>query len=283
MSSDRRIQSSRANGAKSRGPVTPEGRARSSQNAIRHGFNAQTLVLGNESADEFEELLLIYIEYWQPADPIEMDLVEEMVAAKWRQRRMWGVETAAYDLRMEQQEAKVAVDCINIHAAGRQCIAIDSLINEANTVALYLRYESRMNRTYDRAFTRLEKLKNSQNEPNPDSEQNEPFGPNSEAQIEQSQPDPIVQGSNPSCSPEPSEPPALSSRSPILEPIATPARQSLRPQLALGANHHRMPQKTARPPYQPQRLTFFHRARRLAHHILGFRPRGIRNVLAIEA
>src|SRR3981081_2605014 len=105
MSSNLQIQASRANGAKSRGPVTPEGRARSSQNAIRHGFNAQTLVLGNESPDEFEKLLLSYIARWQPADAVEMDLVEEMVAAKWRQRRMWGVETAAYDLRMEQQEA----------------------------------------------------------------------------------------------------------------------------------------------------------------------------------
>jgi hypothetical protein len=100
-----------------------------------------------------------------------MDLVEEMVAAKWRQRRMWAIETAAYDLRMELQETKVAVDFINIHAAGRQCIAIDSLINESKTVTTYIRYESRMNRIYDRAFTRLEKLKNSQNEPNPDFEQ----------------------------------------------------------------------------------------------------------------
>jgi hypothetical protein len=172
MSSDRRIQSSRANGAKSRGPITPEGRARSSQNAIRHGFNATSLVLGNESADEFEELFVSYIEYWQPANPVEMDLVEEMVAAKWRQRLMWAVETSSYELKMERQEAQVAKEFVRIHAAGRQCIAIDTLINESKTVTTYIRYESRMNRIYDRAFTRLQELKKSQNEPNPDSEQN---------------------------------------------------------------------------------------------------------------
>jgi hypothetical protein len=174
MSSNRRIQASRANGAKSRGPVTPEGRTRSSLNAIRHGLTARCLVLGNESVANFEALLASYVDYWKPANDIERDLVEEMVAAKWRQHRIWKIETAAYDMKMERQEKEVEKEFAEIDAAGRQSIAFNSLIDDSNVVDTYVRYESRMSRIYDRAFARLEKLKKSPNEPNPDFEHQPP-------------------------------------------------------------------------------------------------------------
>src|SRR5687767_12832283 len=81
MSSRRRILASRANGAKSLGPKTTEGKCRASQNALRHGMAAETLVLTNESRSRFEALLAAYIERFQPRDEVEADLIEEIVAA----------------------------------------------------------------------------------------------------------------------------------------------------------------------------------------------------------
>ena len=52
-----RAVASRRNGAKSRSPKTPEGKARSAQNALKHGLRAQKyVVLPGESATEFAAL-----------------------------------------------------------------------------------------------------------------------------------------------------------------------------------------------------------------------------------
>ena len=87
MSTQRRIDSSRANGAKSHGPTTPEGKFISSQNATVHGLAAKTLVLTNESRDRFQSMMQDYIDELQPTSRIAMDLVEQMRNARKRERR----------------------------------------------------------------------------------------------------------------------------------------------------------------------------------------------------
>ena len=50
---DARSEASRRNGAKARGPKTEEGKARSAQNALKHGMRAQKyLVLRDEDGAE---------------------------------------------------------------------------------------------------------------------------------------------------------------------------------------------------------------------------------------
>ena len=93
MTSDRRKKSSRANGAKSQGPTTPEGKKRSSRNAVQDGLLAQCLLFSGEDAANFEILVQNHDRRFQPADGIEFGMIEEMCAAYWRLHRVWTIET----------------------------------------------------------------------------------------------------------------------------------------------------------------------------------------------
>ena len=87
MSSLRRIEASRANGARSKGPVTPEGKKRSAMNAMRHGLLSDVVALEGEGEENFQLLLEQHVERLQPADGVEYALVEEMAAAYSRLHR----------------------------------------------------------------------------------------------------------------------------------------------------------------------------------------------------
>src|SRR4051794_25870464 len=110
MSSQRRIEASRANGARSRGPVTPEGKRRSSYNATRHGILAAATVLDSESRPDFEALLQHYVDRFQPLDNVEFGFVEQMVNAEWRIRRCWAIETRTLDHAIANLEPGDLID-----------------------------------------------------------------------------------------------------------------------------------------------------------------------------
>lgn len=97
---DAQRDAARTNGAKSEGPVTPEGKERSSQNATRHGLNSKAVVLANESQEAYDELLATIRREWQPQGPTENDLVRDMADARWRLRRIKAIETAVLDSEM---------------------------------------------------------------------------------------------------------------------------------------------------------------------------------------
>jgi hypothetical protein len=88
-----RAEASRRNGAKSRGPKTPEGKARSSRNALRHGLRAQKhMLLPGESAAEYQRLEAALMEELAPEGALRAVLARRIVAAAWRLERVEQIE-----------------------------------------------------------------------------------------------------------------------------------------------------------------------------------------------
>ena len=97
-----RSEQSRQNGAKSRGATTPEGRARSALNRTTHGMFSNRIVLETESKEFFQILASLYHDLFQPQDQFETDLVDSLVHARWKIRRLEAAHSAEINLTIAE-------------------------------------------------------------------------------------------------------------------------------------------------------------------------------------
>ena len=98
MRTEKQKAASRANGARSRGPITPEGKALAVRKPIPRGSLARAVVREGESRKHFNEFLdrLNYV--LKPETDLDHLLIGKMAAAHWRLLRVWQVEQAGEDV-----------------------------------------------------------------------------------------------------------------------------------------------------------------------------------------
>ena len=159
MISEKHSEAARINGAKSNGPKTPEGKATSSANSLRHGMTAKAILLTNEEPKAYCELAEAYYARLQPTDYVECDLVDEMVISKWLQRRDWSNEAALFDLEMDDQTKKVDKEFPKIDPASRYALAFRALADRSKAIQLLIRYQAAHQRAYYKALDTLLKLR----------------------------------------------------------------------------------------------------------------------------
>jgi len=103
--SAKQLAANRRNARKSTGPRTPEGRAVSKMNALRHGIlSREVLVYGlhlKESRTELEALHQRFRGDLQPEGPLEELLVDQIVTAHWRLRRALTAESGEIALSVD--------------------------------------------------------------------------------------------------------------------------------------------------------------------------------------
>jgi hypothetical protein len=159
MSKKNRRKIAQQNGAKAAGTKSPAGIQKSAANSTKHSLLCKTLVLANESQTRFDALYQAYIDRFQPADEVEMGFVNEMVAARWRQQRIWMFQTAGMNLEMDRQQQPIEETMLHCTEQTRVSLAFDGLAKLEKTLDLQLRYETSYSRMHDRAMKALQRLR----------------------------------------------------------------------------------------------------------------------------
>jgi len=90
--SDRAREANRANAAKSTGPKTEEGKAKSSANALQHGVFAHAAFLPGEDPQAFAAMERLLTEDYAPATVIEEFLLGRLASIQWKLERLMSAE-----------------------------------------------------------------------------------------------------------------------------------------------------------------------------------------------
>lgn len=153
-----RADIARANGAKSRGPVTPRGKAISSRNATRHGLTSSQVLLPDESDDSYRKLRRSYFDHFRPRNIVERDLVLVLAVTQWRLLRVISIETdyLTREIDADRENVRRRVKRPDSH---RSIAWTFSRVSGSHALPLIVRYEASLHRTYDRAFKQLTDLR----------------------------------------------------------------------------------------------------------------------------
>jgi hypothetical protein len=98
--SNARAAASRRNGARSRGPKSAAGKARSAQNAIKHGMRSlRYVVLPDESAAEFHAFEEAMVDDLVPVGALQTVVARRVAVAAWRLARADRMEVELFEER----------------------------------------------------------------------------------------------------------------------------------------------------------------------------------------
>jgi hypothetical protein len=92
MASPSQLAANLLNAQSSTGPRTPEGKARVSQNALRHGLTATHLVILSDEQQEFDAFQNSLIDELAPEGAIETVTFHELLHAAWNLQRYRRIE-----------------------------------------------------------------------------------------------------------------------------------------------------------------------------------------------
>ena len=137
------------------GPKTPEGKQRSSLNALRHGLTGCLIVLPGEDMDAYQKFAREYTDCLHPATPVERQFAQTAADNQWRINRIKSIEDGMLGLGQSE----------NISHLDTGHPEVDNVLASAQTFRDNSRafvnlsiYEQRLSRAIREALRQLEEL-----------------------------------------------------------------------------------------------------------------------------
>jgi hypothetical protein len=172
--SPEQFAANRANAASSTGPRTTDGKARSSQNARKHGFAAAAYTVPRlEDIEEVAELRQSAIESYKPANSQELYAIERIAITQQAMNRAARLEAGTFttclndvlNLR-ERPLMEMDPDMYGGGEPGREQVKNYLLaegfrrsVGKSNVIHLSMRYSAQSERLYRRAIADFDRIK----------------------------------------------------------------------------------------------------------------------------
>ncbi|MBZ5578923.1 MAG: hypothetical protein LAP40_20370 [Acidobacteriia bacterium] len=172
--SNQQRAANRANAQRSTGPRSAEGKARSAQNARKHGFTASTFaVVRLEELDEVAHLKADLISVYQPVNAQELFAIERIALCQQALLRAARLEAGLFTSALDEVlspggQPLLLMDpdlTAGIEVTRQQnrnyCLGegFHRMARKSNCWSLFLRYQAQADRLYRRAIEEFERLK----------------------------------------------------------------------------------------------------------------------------
>jgi hypothetical protein len=138
MTSERQQTANRLNAQKSTGPLTPEGKAVSSENSHKHGFASDRFRVSQyESQEDFDQYTATLLTEYQPQTLLEKTLVRKMAQHYWLTQRAVRLQETCF---------------LGPHSP------LVTTASDHRELALYLRYHGQHDRAFHKCLSDLQKI-----------------------------------------------------------------------------------------------------------------------------
>ena len=155
MPSPAQYAANRLNAEKSQGPTSPEGRARSSMNALRHGLTARVVVLPTEDMAAYRAFSKEIVDSLDAQTPLERQFAQTIADNQWRINRIRSIEDGMLACGHFEQAGNFDTDQPEVHSAMTAARAFREHSQAFVNLSIY---EQRLHRSTKEALRQLKEL-----------------------------------------------------------------------------------------------------------------------------